>query len=219
MSKAIKKHQQIFDIQQADEPGFALDTGFDVIYKAQAAVKEEGMQEETENKKDATTKDLDYYFRSYSNVGIHEEMLRDSQRTLAYRTAILRNRHLFKGKVVLDVGCGTGILSLFAAKAGAKKVYAVDLASITNQAKIIVQENGFGDVIEVINGKVEELELPVKEVDIIISEWMGYCLIYESMLDTVLHARDKWLRKDGKGMLFPDKAKMYLGKSPHTTIF
>ena len=47
-------------------------------------------------------------------------------------------------------------------------------------------------VIEIINKKVEEVELPEK-VDIIISEWMGYFLLYESMLDTVLFARDKWL--------------------------
>jgi len=40
---------------------------------------------------------------------------------------------------------------------------------------------------------VEEVELPVDKVDIIISEWMGYCLFYESMLNTVIFARDKWL--------------------------
>jgi type I protein arginine methyltransferase len=68
-------------------------------------------------------------------------------------------------------------------------------------------------VIEVINGKIEELTLPVDTVDIIISEWMGYCLIYESMMDSVLFARDKWLRKDGKGMIFPDKAVIYIGKN------
>ena len=54
--------------------------------------------------------------------------------------------------------------------------------------------------------------MPVDTVDIIVSEWMGYCLIYESMMDSVLFARDKWLRKDGKGMIFPDRAIMYLGK-------
>jgi hypothetical protein len=48
----------------------------------------------------------------------------------------------------------------------------------------------------------------VDSVDIIISEWMGYFLLYESMLDTVLFARDKWLRPDG--ILFPDKARMYI---------
>lgn len=50
-------------------------------------------------------------------------------------------------------------------------------------------------VITLIKGKVEEVELPVDKVDIIISEWMGYFLLYESMLDTVLYARDKWLVK------------------------
>ena len=48
-------------------------------------------------------------------------------------------------------------------------------------------------MITLIHGKVEEVELPVEKVDIIISEWMGYFLFYESMLDTVLYARDKWL--------------------------
>lgn len=45
-------------------------------------------------------------------------------------------------------------------------------------------------------------------VDIIISEWMGYCLFYESMLDTVLFARDKWLAPDG--LMFPDKATLFV---------
>lgn len=48
-------------------------------------------------------------------------------------------------------------------------------------------------VITVIKGKVEEIDLPVPQVDIIISEWMGYFLLYENMLNTVLYARDKWL--------------------------
>ena len=48
-------------------------------------------------------------------------------------------------------------------------------------------------VITNFNGKVEEVELPVEEVDIIISEWMGYSLFSESMLNTVIFARDKWL--------------------------
>jgi len=68
-------------------------------------------------------------------------------------------------------------------------------------------ENGFENVIEIIQGKVEEVELPVKEVDIIISEWMGYFLLYESMLNTVLYARDKWLKRD-TGIIMPDKARL-----------
>ena len=47
--------------------------------------------------------------------------------------------------------------------------------------------------ITLIRGKVEEIELPVEKVDVHVSEWMGYCLFYESMLDTVIFAREKWL--------------------------
>lgn len=52
-------------------------------------------------------------------------MLKDEVRTLTYRNSMFHNRHLFKDKVVLDVGSGTGILCMFAAKAGARKVIGV----------------------------------------------------------------------------------------------
>ena len=73
-----------------------------------------------------------------------------------------------------------------------------------------MQENNLSDKIEILRGKVEEISLPdgIEKVDIIISEWMGYCLFYESMLDTVLFARDKWLKPGG--LMFPDKATLYV---------
>jgi len=152
----------------------------------------------------------DYYFDSYAHFGIHEEMLKDEVRTLTYRNSMWHNKHLFKNKIVLDVGCGTGILSMFAAKAGAKMVIGVDMSGIVEQAKLIIANNGLSDKITIIRGKVEEITLPegVDKVDIIISEWMGYCLFYESMLDTVLYARDKWLAPDG--LMFPDRATLYV---------
>ncbi|TFK25241.1 putative arginine methyltransferase [Coprinopsis marcescibilis] len=150
----------------------------------------------------------DYYADSYAHFGIHEEMLKDSVRTGSYRAAIVNNPHLFKGKNVLDVGCGTGILSMFAAKAGAKHVTGIDMSNIIDQAQKIIEANGFKDTITLVKGKLEETELPLKEYDIIISEWMGYFLLYESMLDTVLLARDKYLKKDG--LIFPDTAIMYI---------
>ncbi len=149
----------------------------------------------------------DYYFNSYAHFGIHEEMLKDEVRTKSYMRAIMDNPHLFEGKTVMDVGSGTGVLSIFAAKAGAKKVYAVECSKIVDQARMIIAANGFADVIEVLESKVEDLDLDC-QVDIIISEWMGYFLFFESMLDTVLFARDKWLKPGG--LMFPDKTTLYL---------
>ena len=48
-------------------------------------------------------------------MGLHEIMLKDESRILDYRDAILRNKYLFQDKVILDVGCGTGMFSMFAA--------------------------------------------------------------------------------------------------------
>lgn len=167
----------------------------------------------TENgvEKDVPVDDMtsrDYYFDSYAHFGIHEEMLKDEVRTLTYRNAMFHNKHLFKGKTVLDIGCGTGILSMFAAKAGAARVIAVECSNIIDYAQKIVEANQLDNIITLVKGKLEEVELPVDSVDIIISEWMGYCLFYESMLDTVLFARDKWLKPDG--MLFPDRCTLFI---------
>jgi protein arginine N-methyltransferase 1 len=149
----------------------------------------------------------DYYWNSYAHFSIHEQMLKDKVRTLAYKKAINENSHLFKNKTVLDVGCGTGILAMFAAKAGAKHIYAVDCSDIIYQAKQIIIDNKLEKKITVIQAKVEELTLPTK-VDIIISEWMGYFLVYESMLNTVIYARDNFLKPGG--ILLPDKANLYI---------
>lgn len=81
------------------------------------------------------------------------------------------------------------------------------MSTIIFKAREIVKVNGLSDKITLIQGKMEEIELPFPKVDIIISEWMGYFLLYESMLDTVLYARDKYLVKDG--LIFPDKATIF----------
>jgi protein arginine N-methyltransferase 1 len=87
------------------------------------------------------------------------------------------------------------------------------MSSIIDKAKLIVERNGLTSKITLLQGKMEEVEMPEHimpdgKVDIIISEWMGYFLLYESMLDTVLYARDKYLRQDGK--IFPDRATIYM---------
>jgi protein arginine N-methyltransferase 3 len=66
------------------------------------------------------------------------ESLQDKVRTESYRDFILNNPETFKDKVVMDIGCGTGILSMFAAKAGAKHVFAIDNSDIIERAKYVL---------------------------------------------------------------------------------
>eukprot|EP01022_Parablepharisma_sp_SALTPOND_P006615 TRINITY_DN1267_c0_g1_i1.p2 TRINITY_DN1267_c0_g1~~TRINITY_DN1267_c0_g1_i1.p2 ORF type:complete len:433 (+),score=64.06 TRINITY_DN1267_c0_g1_i1:872-2170(+) len=187
------------DILVSDEPGF---TGDPSMWFNDEDFDKQVMG--TVSYKEVT----DTYFGSYSHFGIHEEMLKDEVRTKSYMIACLNNKEQFKDKIVLDLGCGTGILSIFAARAGAKHVFGIDNAEIAEFAKEIIAKNGLKDCITIIKGKMEEITLPVEKVDIIISEWMGYFLLYESMLDTVLFARDKYLAPNG--LILPDKVRLNL---------
>ncbi|XP_013638438.1 PREDICTED: probable protein arginine N-methyltransferase 6 [Brassica oleracea var. oleracea] len=152
------------------------------------------------------------YFHSYAHVGIHEEMIKDRARTETYREAIMQHQSLIQGKVVVDVGCGTGILSIFCAQAGAKRVYAVDASDIAVQANEVVKANGLSDKVIVLHGRVEDVEID-EEVDVIISEWMGYMLLYESMLGSVITARDRWLKPGG--LILPSHATLYMAPISH----
>lgn len=147
------------------------------------------------------------YFNSYSVLKIHHEMLSDKPRTEAYKKAIETNVDYLADKVVLDVGCGTGILSMLAAKYGkVAKVYAVEASDMVQHTKVLVQHNKLTNI-EVLQGEIETIELPEK-VDIIISEWMGTLLLFEYMIESVLVGRDKWLKSDG--LLWPSEASLFL---------
>ena len=141
-------------------------------------------------------------------------MLLDTARTGAYERAIAEHAHLFAGKTVLDVGCGTGVLAMFAARAGAKRVVGIDNSAMISHAEKAVAANGYADVITLVRGKLEDtikagtLGLAEGEVDVIVSEWMGYGLLYESMLPSVLCARDALLAADGT--MYPDVAELFV---------
>ncbi|ESK84801.1 protein arginine n-methyltransferase 3 [Moniliophthora roreri MCA 2997] len=161
---------------------------------------------------EAKSRDDDsHYFDSYGANDIHAVMIQDQVRTSTYARYILTTPTVFEGATVLDVGCGTGILSLFAARAGAKRVIAVDASDIASKAERIVRVNELQNVITVINGKIEDIKLPedIEKVDVIISEWMGYALLYESMLDSVLVAKSRFLKPGG--IMAPSQCKMMLG--------
>ena len=100
------------------------------------------------------------------------------------------------GDTVLDVGAGSGILSMFAARAGAARVYAVERTPIAGLAEQLAAANGVADTVTVIHGDVTDIELP-EPVDVIVSEWLGGFGIDEGMLAPVIAARDRWLKPGG----------------------
>ncbi|KAF9976065.1 hypothetical protein BGZ73_009163 [Actinomortierella ambigua] len=160
------------------------------------------------------------YFGYYAMLQHQQNMLQDTVRTSTYRSAILLNPDCFEGKLVMDVGAGSGILSYFAAQAGASKVYAVEASTMASKMKKLVKyaslpggmaRNDFlKDRIEVIHAKIEDPIVKAKapKVDTIISEPIGVLLVHERMIESFIYARDNFLKPGGH--LFPNKGHMFL---------
>lgn len=146
------------------------------------------------------------YFQFYGYMSQQQNMMQDYIRTSTYQRAMLDNSADFQDKVVLDVGAGSGILSFFAIQAGARRVYAIEASSMAKHCQTLVNNNRLSDRVFVIAGKIEEVEVP-EQVDVIISEPMGYMLFNERMLETFLHAK-KWLRPGGK--VFPSQGDLHI---------
>ncbi|XP_052633466.1 histone-arginine methyltransferase CARM1-like isoform X1 [Harpia harpyja] len=146
------------------------------------------------------------YFQFYGCLSQQQNMMQDFVRTATYHRAIVQNYTDFTDKVVLDVGCGSGILSFFAVQAGARRVYAVEASSMAKYAELLVRSNNLSDKITILAGKIEEISLP-ENVDVVISEPMGYMLFNERMLESYLHSK-KWLKSNG--MMFPTYSDIHL---------
>lgn len=131
---------------------------------------------------------------NYDYIRPHLEMLQDNVRTEAYRRAI--HEVVRPGDRVLDFGCGTGVLSVFAERAGASRVYALDRSDMLSAATLIFLENGCTRI-EPIFGDGEAVELP-SDVDVIVSEWMGHFLFAERMLEPLIRLRDAFFRPNGR---------------------
>lgn len=147
------------------------------------------------------------YFAAYAHPDMHRQMLQDRPRTEAYAAALGRKPEIVRGKTVLDFGCGTGILSLLAAKAGALRVICVEGSSLADTTRQVVAKNGFSSTITVMRTTHTELQLPDK-VDVIVSEWMGFFMITEDMLSDLFYVRDRWLKPDG--VVWPRCTQLWL---------
>ena len=142
---------------------------------------------------------------SYSQVASHRSMVFDEYRNELYAQAI--RKFVTPDSVVLDLGAGLGIHGLIAAAAGAKRVYLVEPEPVVQIAKEIAQANGLADRIVVLEGTIEEVELP-EQVDLIVSVFTGNLLYSEDLLPSLFHARDRYLKPGGR--MVPDFAELVL---------
>ena len=135
-----------------------------------------------------------YNIENLQTIEYHHSMLLDSNRMQAFLRAILWC--VKKGDIVLDLGCGTGILSYFACIAGAKQVYAVEQGPIIELAERICRENGFQDRVTFIHDWSTNVHLPEK-VNVIVTETIGNIGFEEGILAWVMDARERLLSEGG----------------------
>jgi len=140
---------------------------------------------------------------AYETVESHRRMALDSVRNAAYFAAL--QRVITPDSVVLDLGAGTGVLGMMAARLGAKRVYLVEPSDVITVAEEIAAANGLGEVVRILHGKLADVVIPEK-VDVIVSVMTGNFLLTEDLLPVLFHARDTLLKPNGH--LIPDMAVM-----------
>jgi type I protein arginine methyltransferase len=128
-----------------------------------------------------------------TSLPYHRILLRDERRTLAFRDAI--RRAVKPGDVVLDIGSGTGILSFFAAEAGARRVFALERAHMADVAATLAQHLGFAGRIEVIHEYSSNVTLP-ERANVLVTEMLSNFGLEEQLLSVVLDARMRLLTED-----------------------
>lgn len=143
------------------------------------------------------------FVESYQDASTHQMMLEDVVRTTSYEDAL--KEVVTPSSHVLDFGTGTGVLAIFAARAGAARVDAVDRSSFLKYAKRIAQSSGFPDI-RFHHADHETLKLD-KKADILVSEWMGHFLFFEAMMGPLLKVRDQWLAEAGR--MVPESVSMH----------
>src|SRR6478736_5339945 len=128
---------------------------------------------------------------SYVVVSSHRGMALDAGRNEAYARALAAA--ITPDSVVLDLGAGTGVLGIMAARLGARRVYLVEPEDIVLVAEELVAANGLQDRVRCLQGRIEKVQLP-EQVDVIVSVLTGNFLLTEDLLPSLFYARDTVLK-------------------------
>jgi len=145
---------------------------------------------------------------------VHRGLLQDTIRTNAFREAI--RRYVTRDSVVLDLGTGSGILALFAADAGARRVFAIDATHSADLASFLARHLGFADRIQVFHDHSKSVELP-ELADILVTETLGAFGFDERILSSVIDARARLLKPDA--IVIPRRVDLYLVPVDDASIY
>jgi precorrin-6B methylase 2 len=140
---------------------------------------------------------------AYESIAAHRAMALDAVRNDAYARALAAV--VGPDSVVLDLGAGTGVLGLIAARLGAKRVYLVEPSDVIAVAEEIVQANGLQDRVRCLHGRLDDITLP-ERADVLVSVMTGNFLLTEDLLPVLFDARDRHLKQGG--YLIPGGAEM-----------
>ena len=130
---------------------------------------------------------------------------------ITYKQAI--ERHVKPGMVVIDAGAGTGVLAIFAAKAGARKVYAIEHSDMAERIQWLAEENGVAGQIQVVQANFAAVQLPEK-ADVLITETFGSWALAEGAAPELKHCIESNLKADGKCL--PERVSLHLGAFDQT---
>jgi SAM-dependent methyltransferase len=137
---------------------------------------------------------MENYFLNYASLEQQRWMVADKVRTDAFAAAIAEV--VKPGDVVIDVGAGTGILSMLAARAGASRVIGIERSDMALFAHELIAENGLEDIVEIFHGAAEDVVIE-GGVDVIVSEWLGHMAYVEDMFRSVIKVRKANLKPGG----------------------
>lgn len=141
---------------------------------------------------------------SFGSSPIHIAMLNDKIRTDLFVNALRQT--VTADDVVLDIGTGTGVLAIAAARAGAKKVYAVEAGNMADVAQAVIDRTEVAGKIEIVRGWSTQIELPEK-ADVLVSEIIGNDPFGEKVLQTFSDARKRLLQQDAR--IIPPRMRVY----------
>ncbi len=130
----------------------------------------------------------------------YARMVADGARMSAYAGAL--EGAVTPGSVVVDIGAGTGVLSLMACKLGARRVFAIELADVLGAAQELARENGVADRIVFIRADSRTIELP-ERADVIVSDLRGSLPLHEDHIEVIIDARERFLAPGG--VLIPER--------------